>query len=77
MLVKKFSDHSPLIFTIWGQRVAPGRTNHYFDTSLPWEKESRMTMLLAWEGDSQRLSDDSDWATWLEVVMGKVMRYNA
>lgn len=33
-------------------------------------------MLLAWEGDSPRPNDDSNWATWLEAATGRVMRCN-
>jgi hypothetical protein len=75
--VRKFSYHSPLVLTIWGQLVVPDRTNHYFDSSLLGDEESRVTMLLAWEGDSPKPTEDLEWAPWLEAATGRVMRYNA
>lgn len=49
--VRKLSNHSPLVITIWGQFVAPNKSAHYFDTSLLDEEECKTAMLEAWEGD--------------------------
>jgi hypothetical protein len=49
-LIHKLSDHSPLVLTIWGQLVVPGKLNHYFDSSLLGDEKGRAAMLssLGW-----------------------------
>jgi exonuclease III len=46
-LVRKLSDHSPLVLTIWGQLVAPDKTCHYFDSSPLGDEKGRVELLLA------------------------------
>jgi hypothetical protein len=50
--IRRISDHSPLVMTIWGCTSALLTTAPYFDTSLFKEEESRTTLLEAWEGAS-------------------------
>jgi hypothetical protein len=45
--IRRLSDHSPLVMTIWGRTTAPHTTSLYFDTSLLREEESRMALLMA------------------------------
>jgi hypothetical protein len=61
--IKKFSDHSPFIITIWGQPANSDMIKHYLDLSLLREKESRAEMLLAWEGSSLKPTVGSESAT--------------
>jgi hypothetical protein len=51
--------------------------NHYSDSSLLEDEESKTVMLVAWEGDSPKPTEDSEWAPWLEGTTKRVMRYNA
>ncbi len=60
MLVRKFSNHSPLILTIWGQLASLDNINHYFDLSFLGEEDNREEMLRAWEGDLPRPIDVPD-----------------
>jgi exonuclease III len=32
--IQKFSDHSPLVLSIWGQPAITNKSFHYFDSSL-------------------------------------------
>jgi hypothetical protein len=50
--IRKFSDHSPLIISIWGQATGTDKPACYFDTSLLEEEKSKATLLQAWAGDS-------------------------
>jgi hypothetical protein len=34
-------------------------------------------MIQVWEGETHKPIGDADWAPWLEVVMQRVMAYNA
>ncbi len=45
--VRKLSDHSPLIITIWGQLATPNNLACYFDSSLLGEEESKEEMVQA------------------------------
>jgi exonuclease III len=49
--VRKLSDHSPLIITIWGQHSAPNNPPRSFDISLLSNERSRQQMLEAWGGN--------------------------
>jgi hypothetical protein len=46
-LVKKLSNHSPLIITIWGQHNAPINPPRFFDIFLLSDEKSRQEMLEA------------------------------
>jgi hypothetical protein len=50
-LVRKLTDHSPLIITIWGQHNAPNNPPRFFDISLLSDERSRQEMLKAWDGN--------------------------
>jgi hypothetical protein len=39
--IRKISDHSPLMLTIWGRTSAPPKTTTYFDITLLREDVSR------------------------------------
>jgi exonuclease III len=45
--VRKLSDHSPLIITIWGQHNAPSNPPRFFDISLLSDEKSKQEMLEA------------------------------
>ncbi len=45
--IRKISDHSPLVITIWGRTSAPPRATTYFDISLLKEDASREALLEA------------------------------
>jgi hypothetical protein len=46
--MRKLSDHSPLIITIWGQHNAPSNPPRFFDISLLSDERSKQEMLEAW-----------------------------
>jgi exonuclease III len=45
--MRRISNHSPLVMTIWGRTSTPPTATHYFDLSLLKEKESRDALLAA------------------------------
>ncbi len=75
--VRKLSDHSPLIITMWGHHPPPGNPTRYFDTSILNEDESKRKMLEAWDGDHSRPENEHEWPTWLEAAIGRVMLSNS
>jgi hypothetical protein len=74
--IEKFSDHSPLLISIWGQATDPINPSYYFDTSLLEEAEAKAELLQAWSGDLPTPSNDQDWTPWLEAAIGRVMACN-
>jgi exonuclease III len=74
--VRKLSNHSPLIITIWGQPITPNNMVHYFDSSLLGEEESKTKMVQAWANDLPPPTRDQEWPAWLEVTINRVMRCN-
>jgi len=48
--IRRMSDHSPLVMTIWGRTTTPHTATPYFNTLLLREEESRTALLRAWEG---------------------------
>ncbi len=74
--VRKLSDHSPLIITIWGHHTAPNNPPRFFDTSLPSDEKSKKEMLEAWDRNRLLPSNDQDWPAWLEATIGRVMLCN-
>jgi endonuclease/exonuclease/phosphatase family metal-dependent hydrolase len=46
-LIRKFSDHSPIVLSIWGQSNIPNKLSHYFDSSLLKDEKGRAEMLQA------------------------------
>jgi hypothetical protein len=71
--IRKFSHHSPVVLSIWGELAIIDKLSHYFDSSL-LEDEKRRTkmlqedeirrtkMLQVWEGELPKPSSDSKWA---------------
>ncbi|KAH9562524.1 hypothetical protein CY35_05G076400 [Sphagnum magellanicum] len=49
--IRKFSDHSPLVLSIWGQPNIPDKLSRYFDSSLLKDEKGRAEMLQTWEGE--------------------------
>jgi len=45
--IRKISDHSPLVITVWGRTSAPPKTATYFDITLLKEDLSRSALLEA------------------------------
>jgi len=48
--IRRISDHSPLMLTIWGRTAALPTPTTYFDIALLKEEESRSALLDAWTG---------------------------
>jgi len=48
--IKKISDHSLLMITVWGRTSTPPKTATYFDITLLKEDVSKGALLEAWEG---------------------------
>jgi len=48
--IRKISDHSPLVITVWGRTFAPPKIATYFNITLLKEDVSRSALLEAWEG---------------------------
>jgi endonuclease/exonuclease/phosphatase family metal-dependent hydrolase len=74
--IKKFSNHSPLLISIWGKVTDTSNLARYFDTSLLEEAEGKATVLQAWARDTPTPSSVQGWAPWLEAAIGRVMSCN-
>jgi len=74
--IRKFSDHFPLVLSIWGQSDIPDKLSHYFDSSLFKDEKGRAEMLQAWEGELPKPLNDSEWAPWLEAATRRVLACN-
>jgi len=74
--MRKISDHSPFVITIWGRSSSPSTTTTYFDTTLLREDRSRATLLDAWRGTQPPPNLDADWPGWLEAATRRVLIYN-
>ncbi len=48
--IRRISDHSPLVLTIWGRTSVPPTPATYFDIALLKEEESMLAFLDAWTG---------------------------
>jgi len=59
--IRKISDHSPLVLTIWGHHPGPSTPASYFDITLLNEEESKTALLDAWTGIQAMPSQDSEW----------------
>jgi hypothetical protein len=75
--IQKFSDHFPLVLSIWGQLAILDKLSHYFDSSLLEDEKGRIEMLQVWEGELPKPSSDSKWAPWLEATTRRVLACNA
>jgi hypothetical protein len=74
--IRKISDHSSLVITVWGRTSAPPKTATYFDITLLKEDVSRGVLLGAWEGTQPPPSQDADWPGWLEAATERVLKCN-
>jgi hypothetical protein len=74
--MRKISDHSPLVITIWGRSSSPPTAATYFDTTLLREDRSRAAFLDAWRGTQPPPSLDADWPGWLEAATRRVLICN-
>jgi len=74
--IRRISDHSPLVLTIWGCTSAPPIPATYFDTALLKEEESRSALLDPWIGSQPTPSQDAEWPAWLEATSGRVLQCN-
>jgi hypothetical protein len=75
--IQKFSDHSLLVLSIWGQPTILDKPSHYFDSSVLEDEKRKVEMLQAWEGELPKPSNNSEWAPWLEVATRRVLACNA
>jgi exonuclease III len=73
--VRKFSDHSPLVITVWGRHSAPKAPTKYFDTTLLEGDKYREDMLEAWFG-SPPPSNGRGWPAWVEAAVSRVTECN-
>ncbi len=74
--IRRISDHSPLVLTIWGRSSVPPTPATYFDTALLKEDESRTALFDAWTGTQPTPSQDAEWPAWLEEALGRVLKCN-
>jgi len=72
--IRRISDHSPLVMTIWGRTSAPPTAAPYFECSLLREEESKVALLKAWEGIEPPPRHDTKWPSWLEATTDKVLK---
>jgi len=75
--IRKLSDHSPLVLTIWGQPTESSKQNKYFDSSLLRVETCKATMLKAWEGKTPKPSREAGWAPWIETTIQRDITCNA
>ncbi len=60
--VRKLTNYSPLVITIWGQHNAPSSPPCFFDISLLSKERSRQEMLDAWVGSHPLpTSNEVEW----------------
>jgi endonuclease/exonuclease/phosphatase family metal-dependent hydrolase len=71
--IRKFSDHAPLIISIWGQAAGTDKLASYFDASLLEDERSKAALLQAWAGDSPTPPNDQGWIPWIEATIKRVM----
>jgi hypothetical protein len=74
--IRRISDHSPLVLTIWGHPSAPPTPATYFDTALLREEAPRAALLDAWTCTQPTPSQDVEWPAWLEEASGRVLKCN-
>lgn len=74
--IKKLSDHSPLIISIWGHHPPPDNLSRFFDVTTLNEEKGKSKLLKAWAGDAARPSTNQDWAKWLKEAMERVASCN-
>jgi exonuclease III len=74
--MRKISDHSPLVITIWGRPSSTPTAVKFFDTTLLREDRSRAAILDAWRGTQPPPSLDADWPGWLEAATRRVLACN-
>lgn len=74
--IRKLSNHSLLIITMWGHHSPPNNPSRFFDASLLNEEKSKGEMLEAWNRDSPCPTNGRDWASWLEVAIRRVANCN-
>jgi hypothetical protein len=64
-LVRKLSNHSPLVISVWGKhQEMPGNRTRFFDTFFLNEESGRKELLEAWvrsHPPPTALSQDFDW----------------
>ncbi|CAM6007810.1 unnamed protein product [Sphagnum balticum] len=75
--IKKLSDHSPFIITIWGHHPPPSNPSHFFDVTLLSEEKHKTELLEAWSGGTQHPTNGREWPEWLEAAMRRVALCNA
>jgi len=75
-LIRRISDHSPLVLTIWGRTSAPPIPATYFDTALLKEEENRSALFDVWTSTQPTPSQDTEWPAWLEAASGRVLQCN-
>jgi endonuclease/exonuclease/phosphatase family metal-dependent hydrolase len=74
--MRKISNHSPLVITIWGRPSFPPTAATYFDTTMLREARSRAAILDAWRGTQPPPSLDADWPGWFEAATRRVLDCN-
>jgi hypothetical protein len=74
--MRKISDHSPFVITIWGRSSASPTATTYFDTTLLKEDGSKAALLDAWKGTQPPPSTDAEWPGWLEAATNRVLKCN-
>jgi endonuclease/exonuclease/phosphatase family metal-dependent hydrolase len=72
--IRRISDHSPLVMTIWGRTSAPPTAAPYFERSFLKEEESRAALLEVWEGTKPPPRHDTEWPGWLEAATDRVLK---
>jgi hypothetical protein len=69
MSIRKLSNHSPLILTIWGQLIESSKHNKCFDSSLLGIETCKAAMLKAWEGETPKPTREARWAPWIKATI--------
>jgi hypothetical protein len=75
--MRKLSNDSPLVMTVWGNLPPPENPPHYFDISLLVEEELRKEMVAAWKGDQESPPINQGWPARLEAAIQRVTSCNA
>ncbi len=74
--IRRISNHSPFVLTIWGRTSGPPTPATYFDIALLKEEDSRSALLDAWRGTQPTPTQDAEWLAWLEAALRRVLQCN-
>jgi hypothetical protein len=74
--IRRISDHSPFVLTIWGRTPLSPTPATYFDIALLREADNRSALLDTWTGTLPTPNHNEEWPAWLEAASERVFQCN-